>query len=112
VTFPLVQELAAEGVPVRLSCGVLGFSRQAFYKWQASPVCERDWEDAHLTNAIVDVHADGPEWLSLESPTSSAGPAIGSARACASALPPAAGLVDDHPQRPTPLGQAAGRGGR
>jgi hypothetical protein len=45
-----------------LTCGVLGFSRQAFYKWQARPVCDRDWEDAHLTNAIVDVHADEPEF--------------------------------------------------
>ena len=35
--FPLVQELAAEGIPVRLTCGVLGFSTQAFYKWQAEP---------------------------------------------------------------------------
>lgn len=62
MTFPLVQELAAEGVPVRLTCGVLGFSRQAFYKWQARPVCDRDWADAELTNAIVDVHADEPEF--------------------------------------------------
>ena len=60
--FPLVQELAAEGVPVRLTCGVLGFSAQAFYKWQAKPFCDRDWDDAHLANAIVDVHADEPEF--------------------------------------------------
>ena len=32
MTYPLVQELAAEGIPVRLTCGVLGFSTQAFYK--------------------------------------------------------------------------------
>ena len=32
--FPLVRDLAAEGFPVRLTCGVLGFSPQAFYKWQ------------------------------------------------------------------------------
>jgi transposase InsO family protein len=62
MTFPLVQELAAEGFPVRLTCGVLGFSAQAFYKWRAKPVCDRDWEDAHLTNAIVDVHLDEPEF--------------------------------------------------
>jgi transposase InsO family protein len=62
MTFPLVQELAADGFPVRLTCGVLGFSRQPFYKWQASPVCDRDWEDAHLTNAIVDVHTNEPEF--------------------------------------------------
>ena len=30
--FPLVRDLAAEGFPVRLTCGVLGFSAQAFYK--------------------------------------------------------------------------------
>jgi putative transposase len=62
MTFPLVLELAAEGIPVRLACGVLGFSPQAFYKWRARPVTDRDWADAHTTNAIVDVHADDPEF--------------------------------------------------
>jgi transposase InsO family protein len=59
--FPLVRELAADGFPVRLTCGVLGFSPQAFYKWQARPFSDRDWADAQTTNAIVDVHADDPE---------------------------------------------------
>lgn len=62
MTYPLVQELAAEGFPVRLTCGVLGFSTQAFYKWQADPICQRDWDDAHLTNAIIDIHGDDPEF--------------------------------------------------
>ena len=62
MTYPLVQELAAEGIPVRLTCGVLGFSTQAFYKWRARPCSDRDWHDAHLTNAIVDIHADDPEF--------------------------------------------------
>lgn len=62
MTYPLVLELAAEGIPVRLTCGWLGFSPQGFYKWRASPICERDWDDAHLTNAIVDVHDDDPEF--------------------------------------------------
>ena len=60
--FPLVRDLAAEGFPVRLTCGVLGFSPQAFYKWQKNPVSDRDWVDVHVTNAIVDVHADDPEF--------------------------------------------------
>ena len=60
--FPLVRDLVAAGIPVRLTCGVLGFSPQAFYKWRARPVCDRDWHDAHVTNAIVDVHADDPEF--------------------------------------------------
>ena len=34
--FPLVRELAAEGTPVRLTCGALGFSAQAFYKWRST----------------------------------------------------------------------------
>jgi hypothetical protein len=44
MTYPLVAELAAEGVPVALSCAVLGFSRQAFYAWQTQPVSQRDLE--------------------------------------------------------------------
>src|SRR5206468_2102469 len=60
--FPLVRDLAAEGIPVRLTCGTLGFSTQAFYKWCVNPCSERDWIDAHATNAIVDVHADDQEF--------------------------------------------------
>ena len=60
--YPLVRELAAEGFSVRLTCGVLGFSAQAFYKWRANPCCDRDLDDAYLTNAIVDVHAEDPEF--------------------------------------------------
>ncbi len=62
MTFPLVRDLAAEGIPVRLSSGVLGFSPQAFYKWRARPCSDRDRCDAHLTNAIVDIHAEDPEF--------------------------------------------------
>lgn len=60
--FPLVGDLAAGGIPVRLTCGVLGFSLQAFYKWRARPCAPRIREDAHLVNAIVDGHADDPEF--------------------------------------------------
>ena len=62
MTYPLVQELADDGIPVRLTCGVLGFSTQGFYKWRSSPICRRDYDDAHLVNAIVDIHADDPEF--------------------------------------------------
>jgi putative transposase len=60
MTYPLVLELAAEGIPVRLTCGVLGFSPQGFYKWRAQPICQRDYDDALLVNAIVDIHGDDP----------------------------------------------------
>ncbi|WP_223979232.1 IS3 family transposase [Arthrobacter sp. NicSoilB8] len=58
--FPLVLDLAADGIPVAVACRVLGFSKQAFYEWKRSPVSERDWSDAHLINAAVDVHRDDP----------------------------------------------------
>jgi putative transposase len=60
--YPLVRDLAAEGFPVRLTCGVLGFSAQAFYKWRARPCSDRDYADARLTNALVDLHGDDPEF--------------------------------------------------
>ena len=60
MTFPLVRDLAAEGIPVVVTCEVPGFSPQAFYKWRANPVCDRDRDDAYLANAIIDIHADDP----------------------------------------------------
>ena len=58
--YPLVQDLAVEGVPVTVTCRVLGFSTQAFYKWQAQPVSDRDWNDAQLINSALDIHHDDP----------------------------------------------------
>src|SRR3712207_385963 len=58
--YPLVRELAAEHIPVAVTCRVLGFSTQAYYKWLANPVSQRDWDDAHLINAAVDIHTDDP----------------------------------------------------
>jgi len=60
--YPLVVELQADGIPVQRSCKVLGFSTQAFYKWLARPYSDRDWDDAHLVNKIVEIHADDPEF--------------------------------------------------
>ena len=60
--YPLVTDLADEGVPVALTCRVLGFSKQAYYKWRAKPVTDRDWDDAHLINAAIDIHHDDPEF--------------------------------------------------
>ena len=60
--YPLVLDLAADGIPVAVTCRVLGFSKQAFYQWQADPVSQRDWDDAHLINAALDIHRDDPEF--------------------------------------------------
>ena len=58
--YPLVRELAADKIPVAVTCRVLGFSKQAFYQWQTNPVSQRDWDDAHLINAAIDIHHDDP----------------------------------------------------
>jgi len=58
--YPLVRDLAADGIPVVVTCRVLGFTPQAFFKWRANPVCKRDWDDAHLVDAAREIHADDP----------------------------------------------------
>jgi putative transposase len=54
--FRLVQELAADGVPVAVTCRVLEVSRSAYYDWSGAGPSQRDWDDAHLTNTITAVH--------------------------------------------------------
>ena len=60
--FPLVLDLAADHIPIAVTCRVLGFSKQAFYQWKTDPVSQRDWDDAHLINAAIDIHHDDPEF--------------------------------------------------
>ena len=40
--FPLVLDLAADGIPVAVTCRTLGFSKQALYAWVKSPVTQWD----------------------------------------------------------------------
>jgi len=58
--YSLVLDLADDGVPVTVTCRVLGFSTQEFYRRRKAPVSQRDWGDAHLINAARDSHADDP----------------------------------------------------
>ena len=62
MSYPLVLELAADGIAVTLICRVLGFSTQGFYRWRKSPVTDRDWADAHLINAALEIHDGAPEF--------------------------------------------------
>ena len=101
--YPLVRELAGEGFPVTVTCGVLGFSTQAFYKWAANPICDRDFDDAHLTNAIVDIHADDPEfgYRFIADELERAGYEMGE-RPGSPPVPGAPDLVHDHQEGPAP----------
>ena len=58
--YPLVVDLAADGLPVAVTCRVLGFSKQAYYAWKKTPVTPRDLDDAYLINAAFDIHHDDP----------------------------------------------------
>lgn len=69
--YPLVRDLAADGIPVVVTCRVLGFTPQASYKWRARPVSERDWDDAYLVDAAREIHSDDPVSATASSPTSS-----------------------------------------
>lgn len=60
--YPLVRDLAVDGIPVTVACRVLGFSTQGFNKWRRNPISQRDWADAHLTNLALDIHRDDPEF--------------------------------------------------
>lgn len=47
---------ACSDLPVAVCCRVMKVSTSGFYAWRACPVTDRDLDDAHLTNAIVDIH--------------------------------------------------------
>jgi putative transposase len=60
--YPLVRELAVDGIPVAVSCRVLGLARQPYYRWLESPFTDGQLAEAHLANAIFDAHVDDPEF--------------------------------------------------
>ena len=60
--YPLVSELAVDGVPVTVTCRVLKLVRQDYYRWLASPITASELEEAYLANALFDAHRDDPEF--------------------------------------------------
>jgi transposase InsO family protein len=60
--YPLVRDLAADGIPVTVTCRVLKIARQPYYRWLREPVSEAEWDEAHLANALHDAHRDDPEF--------------------------------------------------
>jgi putative transposase len=43
-------------LPVAACCRVMKVSTSGFYQWKTQPISDRDWDDAALTNTIVDIH--------------------------------------------------------
>lgn len=60
--YPLVRELAVDGIPVVVSCRVLNLARQPYYRWRRSPFTDGQLAEAYLANAIHDAHRDDPEF--------------------------------------------------
>jgi transposase InsO family protein len=60
--YPLVRELAEDGIPVTVTCRVLKIARQPYYRWLACSVTAADLEGAHRANALFDAHRDDPEF--------------------------------------------------
>ena len=60
--YPLVRELAADGIPVAVTCRVLKIARQPYYRWLADPVTDAELTAAYRANALFDAHRDDPEF--------------------------------------------------
>jgi putative transposase len=57
-----VNELAADGIPVAVTCRVLNIARQPYYRWRARPVTGTELDQAYRANALFDAHRDDPEF--------------------------------------------------
>ncbi len=57
-----MSELAADGIPVAVTCRVLKIARQPYYRWLARPVGDAELVAAYRANALVDAHRDDPEF--------------------------------------------------
>lgn len=56
--YPLVRELAEDGIPVAVTCRVLKLARQPYYRWLAEPVAAGELAEAYRANALFDAHRD------------------------------------------------------
>ncbi|GAB7044649.1 hypothetical protein JCM9533A_85000 [Catenuloplanes niger JCM 9533] len=57
-----MNELAADGIPVAVTCRVLNSARQPYYRWLARPVTDAALAEAYRANALCDAHRDDPEF--------------------------------------------------
>ena len=58
-----MNELAADGIPVAVTCRVLKLARQPYYRWRANPVTDAEIVPRrYRANALFDAHRDDPEF--------------------------------------------------
>lgn len=52
MVYPLVRELAGDGIPVMVTCQVLKIARQHYYRWLSNPVTDAELAAAYRANAL------------------------------------------------------------
>ena len=57
-----MKELAADGIPVTVTCRVLKLARQPYYRWLTAPIPEAEVVAAYRCSALFDAHRDDPEF--------------------------------------------------
>ena len=57
-----MNELAADGIPVAVTCRVLKLARQPYYRWLANPITDAEVVEAYRANALFDAHHEDPEF--------------------------------------------------
>jgi putative transposase len=57
-----VSDLAADGIPVAVTCRVPKLARQPYYRWQANPVADSELIEADRAISLFDAHGDYPEF--------------------------------------------------
>jgi putative transposase len=60
--YPLVKELASDGIGVAVVCRVLKLSGQPYYRWLAAPITTSEIVQAYRANALFDAHRDEAEF--------------------------------------------------
>ncbi|MFG2630731.1 IS3 family transposase [Streptomyces sp. NPDC048473] len=60
--YPLVKELATDGISVTVTCRVLKLARQPYYRRLERPVTDAEFEQAARANALFDAHREDPEF--------------------------------------------------
>ena len=56
-----MSELAADGIPVAVTCRVLKIARQPYYRWRVRRVTDAELAQAYRADALFDAHRDDPE---------------------------------------------------
>ena len=56
--FRLVEAEKAFETPVKVSCELLGVSRSGYYDWERRVPCQRELEDAWITEKIKEIHRE------------------------------------------------------